>query len=246
MKAIIQGLLRPLGITIARIYPPHITPVDRRILDAVRPYTMTGTERILALIDAVRYLAQNRIAGDIAECGVWRGGSMVAIALTLLSENDRSRTLYLYDTFSGMSAPTARDRDAAGTPAEALLKGYRKGTGLWCEAPLEDVRNNLAATGYPADKVRFVVGKVEDTIPAQVPGPLALLRLDTDWYESTLHELHHLYPLLVSRGVLIIDDYGHWQGSRQATDEYFATRGEKPLLQRIDYSGRLLVKTEAR
>ena len=83
---------------------------------------------------------------------------------------------------------------------------------------------------------------VEDTIPNQAPKEIALLRLDTDWYESTLHELEHLYPRLVSGGVLIIDDYGHWRGAREAVDEYIDKHKLKLFLTRIDYTGRLCVK----
>jgi hypothetical protein len=90
--------------------------------------------------------------------------------------------------------------------------------------------------------VNLVKGPVESTIPATIPDQLAILRLDTDWYESTKHELDHLYPRLVSGGILIIDDYGHWQGARQAVDEYFARQNLKPLLSRIDYTCRIMIK----
>ena len=109
-------------------------------------------------------------------------------------------------------------------------------------AGFDEVRRNLASTGYPSDRLHFIRGRVEDTIPASAPESIALLRLDTDWYESTRHELTHLYPRLVRGGVLIIDDYGHWQGARQATDEYFSVLGSPVLLHRIDYTGRIAVK----
>ena len=90
--------------------------------------------------------------------------------------------------------------------------------------------------------IHFVQGKVEDTIPRQVPARIAVLRLDTDWYESTRHEFVHLYPRLSQWGVAIIDDYGHWQGARRATDEFIATLPHPLYLQRIDYTGRLAIK----
>lgn len=108
---------------------------------------------------------------------------------------------------------------------------------------LEEVRSNLLGTGYPAERVTFVKGRVEDTLPRVLPGPIALLRLDTAYYESTKRELEQLYPLLVLGGVLIIDDYGHWKGARRAVDEYFAASGLRPFLHRIDYTGRLVLKT---
>ena len=98
----------------------------------------------------------------------------------------------------------------------------------------------LAETAYP--RVEFVQGRVENTLPAAAPPEIAVLRLDTDWYESTRHELEHLYPRLVDGGVLIVDDYGYWQGARQAVDEYFGETGEAILLNRIDDTGRIAVK----
>ena len=167
---------------------------------------------------------------------------MMTIALTLLAQGDRSRSLYLYDTFEGMSAPTADDKSLDGVPADELLDRDPKGTGLWCYATLDDVRANMLSTGYPADKIHLIKGKVEDTIPQNLPASLALLRLDTDWYESTKHELTHLYPRLSAKGILVINDYGHWQGARKAVDEYLHERGDKVYLHRINYTGRILVK----
>jgi len=113
---------------------------------------------------------------------------------------------------------------------------------MWALAPLERVQQNMASTGYPAELVRYHKGKVEDTLPEAAPDGVALLRLDTDWYESTRHELVHLYPRLASGGVLIIDDYGFWRGSREATDEYLESVGWPVLLTRVDQSGRIGVK----
>ena len=215
---------------------------EREIVRAAQPLTMTGPARLATLVQAVTHIVRNNIPGDIAECGVWRGGSMVAIARTLLSLGDTSRRLYLYDTFEGMTKPTDRDQDFAGHSAAAQLERDAPGTGVWACAGLEDVKANLLATDYPADQLVFVPGRVEDTIPATMPGALALLRLDTDWYESTRHELTHLYPILSRFGLLIIDDYGHWQGARAATDEFLRTLPEPLFLHRIDYTARLAVK----
>jgi hypothetical protein len=196
--------------------------------------SMTGPERLFALYDAVRYVSRRSIKGAIVECGVWRGGSTMMAALTLNELGDQRRDLYLYDTFEGMSEPTSADVDINGVPAHA------RWTDGWCAAPLDMVRANMASTGYPMDLVTFVPGKVEDTIPATIPDRIALLRLDTDFYESTAHELVHLYPRLEPGGVLIIDDYGNWQGARKAVDEYFA---DSPiLLSRVDYTGRVAIK----
>src|SRR5262249_33819776 len=150
------------------------------------------------------------------ECGVWRGGSMMAVARTLLEANAPNRDLYLFDTYEGMSAPTDADRDLSGQAARKLLEdSSRDEAEVWCYADMADVQRNVGLTGYPNELLHFVEGKVEDTIPEEAPAEIGLLRLDTDWYESTKHELEHLYPRLRNGGVLIIDDYGHWQGARK-------------------------------
>ena len=222
---------------------PDMSKEDRQIIDVCRPYTMTSVQRLLGLISATRYVARAGIAGDIAECGVWRGGSMMAVALTLMQEQPKqSRRLYLYDTFSGMPAPSRKDSSYNGTTASSQLDNTPKGSGVWCFAGLKEVKTNLMKTCYPADLISYVEGKVEDTIPAMLPSGLAILRLDTDWYDSTKHELVHLYPLLASKGVLIMDDYGHWQGARKAIDEYFLSQNNFVYMHRLDYTGRLVVK----
>ena len=223
---------------------PDFEPAHLDTLNVVRPYTMTSPERVHALIEAVKYVTRSRVPGAIVECGVWRGGSMMAAARTLLSLGSSERDLYLFDTFEGMSPPSEHDVDMGGQRAGAMLATQSKtdAGSYWCYASLEDVQGALAQVGYPAERVHYVKGKVEETVPAQAPQQIALLRLDTDWYESTRHELEHLYPRLSPGGVLIIDDYGHWKGSRKATDEFIASTPDFGLLTRIDYTGRLAVK----
>ena len=220
--------------------------VDARVIDIfhrVKPYTMTSPERVISLCDAVRDVVARRIEGAIVECGVWRGGSSMAAALMLAELGVVDRDLYLFDTFEGMSAPGEHDRrarDAVG--ASKLLDASTKEAKVWAYSPLDEVRQNLASTGYPTERVRFVQGKVEDTIPGQAPDQIALLRLDTDWYESTRHELEHLFSRLAVGGVLIIDDYGAWEGARRAVDEFIAGNNVSILLHRIDETGRMGVK----
>ena len=167
---------------------------------------------------------------------------MMVAALTLLDVGDKSRNLYLYDTYEGMSTPTEIDKSHDGVSAQTQLNGDPDMTDVGCLAVLDDVRKNLHSTGYPLERIHFIQGKVEDTIPSHLPQQIALLRLDTDWYESTRHELEQLYPLLSPGGILIIDDYGHWEGARKAVDEYFLNHPEQAYLHRIDYTGRLLMK----
>jgi hypothetical protein len=197
----------------------------------------------MALRDAVDYVLRFEIPGDFVECGVWRGGSMMAVARTLTARGAANRHLHLFDTFEGMSEPTNADVDFHGSSASALLNSAEKSSSIWVYSPLEDVERNIKLTNYPSNLVHFVKGKVEDTIPANAPDQIALLRLDTDFYESTYHELVHLFPRLSPGGVLIIDDYGHWQGARQAVDQYFSENMLRPFLHRVDYTARVVVKS---
>lgn len=217
---------------------------DSDIIRRVEPFTITPPERVFALIRAVEYVVRNKIPGAIVECGVWRGGSMMAAALALLKES-ASRDLWLYDTFEGMTAPTPVDIDLHGRHAASYLAEIERradAANAWVFAPLEMVRQAIQSTGYPDERLHYVRGPVEETIPGTVPESIAILRLDTDWYGSTRHELAHLYPLLSPGGVLIVDDYGHWAGSRKATDEYISEHGLPLLLCRTDYGGRIAVK----
>jgi len=239
IKDKIHEFLRSFGLDVVRFPPVDFLSEEREIFDAVRPLTMTSPERIYVLIQALRYLTKASIPGAIVECGVWKGGSMAAAARTLLQMQDVSRDLYLFDTFRGMTEPGTLDVDYSGKQASEV---WAKSNGTWCDAALEQVKNVLFATGYPREKLHFIEGRVEDTIPASAPESIALLRLDTDWYESTRHELVHLFPRLIRAGVFIIDDYGHWQGSRKACDEYFEQNHIPILLNRIDAGGRVAIR----
>jgi hypothetical protein len=246
LKSGFQRLVNALGYRLERLDappPPHrleLDPSYANIIERVKPFTMTSCERIASLVDAVRHVSQNGITGAIVECGVWRGGSMMAAALALL-EAGEARDLYLFDTYAGMTEPTERDFDHRGDMAEAIYKDMLEGDESgWCRAGLEDVTANLKSTGYPPQKCHFIKGDVLETVPVAAPAEIAILRLDTDWYESTRHEMAHLFPRLQPGGILIVDDYGHWNGCRQAVDEYFGET--RPFMFSIDYCGRAMVK----
>jgi O-methyltransferase len=166
---------------------------------------------------------------------------MQAAARALLDCGDASRDLYLFDTFEGMPPPGDRDVRHDGRPAAELLAIRPRDHDVWAVATLEDVRAAFAQVPYPAERVHFVKGLVEDTIPTQAPESISILRLDTDWYASTRHELEHLYERLSPGGVLLIDDYGWWKGAREAVDEFLEHSGERLLLLRMA-SGRIAVK----
>lgn len=246
----VKRALRSAGyrlVPFERPLPKDFDDFHTQLWRKVAPYTMTSPDAVRVLGDAVRHVIGAGIPGAVVECGVWRGGSMMAVAGTLLDLGRTDVELYLFDTFSGMTEPTDRDVHHTGEQAAELLdresRADRTKSLLWASARRDEVRGALASTGYPPKRVHLVEGRVEDTVPSRSPGRIALLRLDTDWYESTRHELLHLYPRLSPGGLLIIDDYGTWRGSAAATDEYFAEHGPRPFLTRIDDGGaRVVVK----
>jgi hypothetical protein len=243
---------RKVGLTVSRAnsslerLPIEATSSDRATVDFIRPFTMTSAERVWSLLEAVRYVSEQKLEGDFAECGVWRGGSVMAMARKLRELGELDRAIWLYDTFSGMTAPTEKDIEASsGATAAELMETTAVGDGnnVWAYATKQDVISNLKLTGYPMDKFHLVEGDVAQTLKFDIPEKLSLLRLDTDWYESTRMGLEVLYPRLVPGGVCILDDYGHWAGARAAVDEYFEALGARPLMLPIDYSGRIFFKT---
>ena len=205
----------------------------------VEEYTMTSIERGYSLYKAVEYIITKGVSGCFAECGVWKGGSCMLTALTALRLGVDNRSIYLYDTFTGMPEPSEHDRVAWNN--RSMKEKDSADLELWA-VPADEVLNNLLSTGYPVEKIKLVRGKVEDTLRQTVPEEISLLRLDTDWYESTAFELEVLYPRLGRGGILIIDDYGHFTGARKAVDEYFASPERNIFLSRIDYTGRIGVK----
>lgn len=225
---------------------PVISDLEKEFVefyDQCKPYTMTSLERMYAAYKAVDYITESGIEGSIVECGVWKGGSSMMMACNLIRNSSMNRELYLYDTFEGMPEPSEKDINYKGERGHKFWeKNKRDNVNLYCYASMDEVRKNMKNTGYPASLIHYVKGKVEDTIPSTVPGKIAVLRLDTDWYESTYHELKYLFPLLSKNGVLILDDYGHWQGQKTAVNQYFREENIHMLLQRIDYTGRSGIK----
>ena len=250
MKRIIKYILKIFGLKINRIkkdvYPIDINNNFIEEYKMIEAYTATSIERVYALKNAITYIIKNKIKGDFVECGVWKGGSCMLMAKTLVNEGEKERKIWMYDTFDGMTEPTDDDCEIeTNVSGSDLLKNTPKNTdkfNMWAYAPLEMVKKNMKKTMFPEERIHFIEGKVENTLSKVKPQNIALLRLDTDWYESTKCELEQLYPLLSIGGVLIVDDYGHFSGAKKAVDEYFSKTNVKPLMNRIDYSGRLIIK----
>jgi O-methyltransferase len=223
---------------------PELRPEDHALLDGARGLSMTSLIAQWELIQAIRYIEAHRIPGDIVECGVWRGGNLV-IAGLLRKQLGFDRQIWAFDTFAGMTAPTEADFK----PGEDLDVGRkfaelnRETHNEWCFAAEDEVRRSFEArTGSRA--LNIVKGPVEETLrdPANLPVEIAILRLDTDFYESTKAELEILYPRLSNGGVLIVDDYGEWAGARRAVDEYFS--GRPIWLHYVTPTVRLAIKSQ--
>ena len=222
----VQKIAGRMNLTIEHMYDPLRTDMENKIINAVKPYTFTPLHAILSLIDSVKYVIENDIQGSLVECGVYRGGSVMAMIMTLQEMGVSDRHIYLYDTFEGMSKPGMYDKRPDGTQANIKIDETI--------TSLDIVQNNIKKLDYDLNKIHFVKGKVEDTLSKNIPNDISLLRLDTDWYESTKCEFEYLYPKLSRGGVLIVDDYESFLGCKKATNEYL--KG-KILLHRIVPSG---------
>src|SRR4051794_23686469 len=180
--------------------PKGLEAWEREIVEEALHHTMTSTERIVAAMDAVGYVLRRPVPGALVECGVWRGGSVLAMIRCLQREGVDDRDIYLFDTFEGMTRPTELDTSRYDPPAlETWAASERDDTTPWQGFFNADVfniarvRSLTLGPGYPEQHVHFVQGRVEAPLPEAPPAAIALLRLDTDWYESTWHELSHLY-----------------------------------------------------
>jgi O-methyltransferase len=232
------------GVQNAIQFPVECDAGDREILEHVLSsgLTMVSHERLFTTLMACKHVCNSAVEGDFVECGVWRGGNSL-LAADVFRRAQQPRRTWLFDTFTGMTAPTDDDVKYNGNSAHAtFLKKQRSDHNAWCYASLEDVQDSFRRRDLE-QHANFVKGDVLLTLADQpsLPQRISVLRLDTDWYESTRMELEVLYPRLVRGGVLIVDDYGYWQGAKKAVDEYFQTV-PRPFLQYTDQTGRVGVK----
>jgi hypothetical protein len=254
IKRNIVKLINQFGYSIQRVpegpYSNIAVELDDNDIDLIKyvldgGFTMTTVQRLVNTLKSCRYVVENKIAGDFVECGVWRGGNCI-LAKRLFEQLDANRSIWMYDTFVGMTAPNEHDVQArskinAGIKFE---KNQKDGYNDWAYASLEDVKNNFLKSNLKLEGINFIKGDVSKTltIKENIPSEIAILRLDTDWYQSTKSELEILYPILNTGGVLIVDDYGTWKGARKAIDEYFSVCDYKPLFNVIDHSCRSAIK----
>ena len=215
---------------------------DIKLIDLISKYSMTPKIRIYNLIQALRHLEHNEVQGDYVECGVWKGGNLILFKKFLEKNNLISKKIYAYDTFEGMTTPSSYDYNlSTKESAENILKGDKdRKTNNWGICSLEDVKSNILKTVGNLDSIEFVKGPVEETLNNKIPNKISLLRLDTDWYSSTKKELEVLYDNVTPGGIIIIDDYGHWSGTKKAVDEFFLNK--YVWMHYVDYACRLIIK----
>lgn len=204
----------------------------QEILVQVRPYSMLSEERLLALFEAARRACLEDHPGHFVECGVAAGGSSSLLSWVVKRHSRRPRKVYSFDTFEGMPPPTSEDHHE-GLAADAT--GWGTST---CAAPAESLLGVCRILGT-LDIVVPVKGLFQDTLPIHREdiGPIALLHMDGDWYDSTMDILRNLYDSVVPGGYVQIDDYGHWAGCRKAFHEFESARGATHALTRIDATG---------
>lgn len=255
IKKIIKNLLGIFNLKITKInYGPIDFPVveadssEKKLLELSGKYSMTNLLKRWSLINAIKHTSIENVEGDFVECGVWKGGNLI-IFEHLNEKYQMNKKIYAYDTFSGMSEPTTNDKNYLDIGAQKEWEENKKNNDINlsfnCYSSLEEVKNNLLKNSIRKNlnNLKFIKGKVEKTLQIKdnLPEKIAILRLDTDWYESTKKELEILFPRLSKNGILIIDDYGHWKGARKAVDEYFE---DKDIVKHfIDFSCRMIIKT---
>jgi O-methyltransferase len=258
-KDFVMQALRAQGFVITRAPDRTAIPqdLDDRFIERVRGMSvLSGFDvRQHTTYSAVQYVVNAGLEGDLIECGVYQGRQILMMAEALKASGVSDRDIYLYDTFAGQIKPHPedyrRDKENAAASYQANLARWEKGqiTGpskTFKVATLDEVRANVFRSGYPQERFHFIEGDVLQTLPTDRHERIAVLRLDTDWYRSTKHELVCLYDKLVVGGVLIIDDYGRWRGCRKAVDEFLATLGQRaPLLLRTGPSERVCIKPAA-
>ena len=222
----------------------ELSKKDYELINLIKNYSMTPKIRIYNLMQALKHLKIKKIEGDYVECGVWKGGNILLFKKFLESEDSRQRNIYAFDTFEGMTDPDKNDFEIStnNTAIKLLQKDKNKKTNVWGICNLDQVKKNISKHTKDLNNIYFIKGDVEKTLNEikNIPEKISLLRLDTDWYKSTKKELEVLYEKVSSGGVIIIDDYGHWGGSKKAVDEFFSNK--YVWMHYVDYACRLIIK----
>jgi len=247
---ILKYLIGKFGLELSRKksiteFPIELSKPEQDLVQLIfdKQYSMTTINNLFATALACKYIINKGINGDFVECGTYRGGHAL-LAAGIFKLHNQTRKVWMYDTFEGMTQPEEIDVEVkSDLKAAHFYESYRKDSITnWCYASELEVRNNFKQMDLLNDNIRFIKGDVHLTLldSVKLPNKIAILRLDTDWYSSTKVELDVLYPLLTHSGVLIIDDYGWWTGSKLATDEYF--KNNVVFMNYIDQGARIWTK----
>lgn len=245
-KNLISKVLSKMGYSVINHNQKivELSKKDDDLIHLVKNYSMTPKIRIYNLLQALRHLKIKKIEGDYVECGVWKGGNILLFKKFLENEDTINRNIYAFDTFEGMTVPDKNDFEIStnNTAIKLLQKDKNKETNVWGICSLDQVKRNISKHTKDLKNINFVKGAVEKTLNENknIPEKISLLRLDTDWYQSTRKELEVLYEKVSSGGIIIIDDYGHWGGSRKAVDEFFSDK--YVWMHYVDYACRLIIK----
>lgn len=209
----------------------------------VRPYTMASSRRLANVYQLSKLVETHKLEGAFVECGVWKGGCIAVMAYVAKKVNS-NRKIWLFDSFEGLPEPNKKDGAKALEYAQGRSSGKLEPINQ-CVGPLDDVKEIFFSI-LKIDENNIVIRKgwFQDTLPIAKNeiGPIAILRVDGDWYESTKCCLENLYDNVISNGYVIIDDYSHWEGCKKAVEEFFEDRNIKVKLNKIDYTGRFFQK----
>lgn len=191
--------------------------------------TMVGLDRLNNLQHCVTEVLRKKVPGDLIETGVWRGGASIFMRAILKAHGDRTRLVWLADSFEGLPRPDGRYAEDAGDNHWKFKDSL--------SVSLDQVRANFERYGLLDDRVRFLRGWFKDTLPTAPIEELAILRLDGDMYSSTMDALENLYSKLSAGGYAIVDDYGAIPGCKQAVDDFRVRHQITEPLERIDWTG---------
>jgi hypothetical protein len=252
---LINSLSKKFGYRLIKIQKKNwhddfvgISKFEKKSLEVASKYSMTGFERMFFLVKALKQIKIDNIEGDFVECGVWRGGNLILFQKIIEELKLKNRKIFAYDTFFGMNQPGHFDLNIKNEKAKIILNSLEKKRVdpnkniILAKCDLDEVKKNFHTNTKKNDNLICIKGEVEKTlkIKKNLPKKISLLRLDTDWYQSTKIELEVLFPLLSKNGILVIDDYGYWKGSKKAVDEYF--KNKKNNLFKVDFTARYLFK----
>ena len=227
---------------------PEYTKEELKIIETAKLFTMTSYQKLNCLLRSIQHVNNKNLEGDFVECGVWKGGNLILFKNMMTKLNITNKSIYAFDTFEGMSKPTDIDVDIRFNKQKAydVMKNSVKDYNIHnihSYYPIEKVRENLINNCNEIENIKLIKGDVLKTllISENIPDKISILRLDTDWYESTKIELEILFPKLVKDGILIIDDYGDYLGCKKAVDDYF--KDKKFNIFKVDSGARMLIKS---